>query len=55
MERLLNAFMASPMNELDGLVTQVANVGNEDAVTVQQESGVLAPWSSQLTRAQAFL
>ena len=36
-------------------MTQVANVGNEDAVTVQQESGVLAPGSSQLTRAQAFL
>ena len=47
--------MASPMGELDGLVSQIANVGNEDAVTVQQESSILAPGSSQLTYAYAFL
>jgi len=28
--------MASPMSELYSLMSQVANVGNKDAVTVQQ-------------------
>jgi len=41
------------MRELNSLVPEVSDVGDEHAGAVQQEVTVLAPWGGQVARAQA--
>jgi hypothetical protein len=44
MQSLLGALMANAMRQLEGLVTEVAEVGHKDAGTVPQKARILVPW-----------
>jgi hypothetical protein len=44
MQSLLGALMANAMRQLEGLVTEVAEVEHKDAGTVEQKARILMPW-----------
>jgi hypothetical protein len=44
MQCLLCALMANTMSQLEGLVTEVTEVGHKDVGTVQQKARILVPW-----------